>query len=92
MKQQEPTHVTQQLQDVPAGGLTIVRNSPSGQEYVLLTGQFSAKTVGKGKIEAYHVFPGVDASYNLLSAAEITPYTTLLPPLFWSCSTAVTAV
>ena len=52
--------------------LTIVRNSPSGQEYVLLTGQFSAKTVGKGKIEAYHVFPGVDASYNLLSAAEIT--------------------
>ena len=72
MKQQEPTHVTQQLQDVPAGGLTIVRNSPSGQEYVLLTGQFSAKTVGKGKIEAYHVFPGVDASYNLLSAAEIT--------------------
>lgn len=72
MKQQEPTHVTQQLQDVPAGGLTIVCNSPSGQEYVLLTGQFSAKTVGKGKIEAYHVFPGVDASYNLLSAAEIT--------------------
>lgn len=53
MKQQEPTHVTQQLLDVPAGGLTIVRNSPSGQEYVLLTGQFSAKTVGKGKIEAY---------------------------------------
>ena len=47
MKQQEPTHVTQQLQDVPAGGLTIVRNSPSGQGYVLLTGQFSAKTVGK---------------------------------------------
>lgn len=72
MKQREPAHIAQQLQDVPAGGLTIVRNSPSGQEYVLLTGQFSAKTVGKGKIEAYHVFPGVDASYNLLSAAEIT--------------------
>ena len=72
MKQREPAHIAQQLQDIPAGGLTIVRNSPSGQEYVLLTGQFSAKTVGKGKIEAYHVFPGVDASYNLLSAAEIT--------------------
>lgn len=72
MKQREPAHIAQQLQDIPGGGLTIVRNSPSGQEYVLLTGQFSAKTVGKGKIEAYHVFPGVDASYNLLSAAEIT--------------------
>ena len=72
MKQQEPAHIAQQLQDVPGGGLTIVRNSTSSQEYVLLTGQFSAKTVGKGKIEAYHVFPGVDASYNLLSAPEIT--------------------
>ena len=72
MKQREPAHIAQQLQDIPGGGLTIVRNSPSGQEYVLLTGQFSAKTVGKGKIEAYHVFPGVDASYNLLSAPEIT--------------------
>ena len=72
MKQQEPAHIAQQLQDVPGGGLTIVRNSTSSHEYVLLTGQFSAKTVGKGKIEAYHVFPGVDASYNLLSAAEIT--------------------
>lgn len=72
MKQREPAHIAQQLQDVPGGGLTIVRNSTSSQEYVLLTGQFSAKTVGKGKIETYHVFPGVDASYNLLSAAEIT--------------------
>lgn len=72
MKQREPAHIAQQLQDVPGGGLTIVRNSTSSQEYVLLTGQFSAKTVGKGKIEAYHVFPGVDASYNLLSAPEIT--------------------
>ena len=72
MKQREPAHIAQQLQDVPGGGLTIVRNSTSSQEYVLLTGQFSAKTVGKGKIEAYHIFPGVDASYNLLSAPEIT--------------------
>ena len=72
MKQREPAHIAQQLQDVPGGGLTIIRNSTSSQEYVLLTGQFSVKTVGKGKIEAYHVFPGVDASYNLLSAPEIT--------------------
>ena len=72
MRQQGPPHIAQQLQDVPGGSLTIVRNSLPSQEYILLTGQFSAKTVGKGKIEAYHVFPGVDASYNLLSAPEIT--------------------
>lgn len=72
MKQEEAAHIAQQLQDVPSGGLTVVRHPPSGQEYVLVTDQFSAKTTGKGKIEAYHVFPGVDASYNLLSAPEIT--------------------
>ena len=72
MKQREPAHIPQQLQNVPDGGLTIVRNSASSQEYVLLTGQFSAKTAGKGMVEAYHVFPGVDASYNLLSASELT--------------------
>ena len=58
MKQREPAYIAQRLQDVPEGGVTVVYNPPSGQEYVLLTHQFSAKTVGKGKIEAYHVFPG----------------------------------
>ena len=72
MKQREPAYIAQRLQDVPEGGVTVVHNPPSGREYVLLTHQFSAKTVGKGKIEAYHVFPGVDASYNLLLAQEIT--------------------
>lgn len=72
MKQREPAHIAPQLQDVPDGALTIVRNATSGQEYVLLTGQFSAKTEGKGKLEVYHVYPGIDASYNLLSAWELT--------------------
>lgn len=72
MEQENPAHIAQQLQNVPAGGLTVVRNSPAGQEYILLTDQFSAKTDGKGEIDAYHVFPGIDASYNLLFAPEVT--------------------
>ena len=79
MKQQEPAHIKQQLQDVPDGSLTIVRNAAVGQEDVLLASQFSAKTVGKGKIEVYHVFHGVDASYNLLLAPEVTVHHDVLP-------------
>lgn len=79
MKQRQPAQIAQRLQDVPGGGLTVVHNPPSGQEYVLLTDQFSAKIDGKGKMEAYHVFPGVDASYNLLLAWEITVHHAVSP-------------
>ena len=54
MKQEEPAHIMQQLQNVPVGGLTVIHNSTSGQEYVLLTDQFSAETVGKGKSVDLH--------------------------------------
>ena len=71
MRQGEPASVARQLQDVPSGSLTIIRHTSSEQKCVLLTHRFSAKTEGKGKVEVYPVFPGVDASYNLLLAPEI---------------------
>lgn len=72
MKQEEPIYIVQQLENVPAGGLMVVYHTPSGQEDVLLTDRFSARTQGRGKMEAYHVFPGIDASYNVLYASEFT--------------------
>lgn len=70
MRQDESARLEQALQDVPAGGLTVVHHSAAGQ--VLLTDQFSVQTAGKGRIESYSLFPGIDASYNLLLASEIT--------------------
>ena len=79
MKQGERSRIEQQLQAVPSGGLTIVRNSPSGQDHILLTDHFSAKTAGKGRIETYSVFPGIDASYLLFLAPEVTFHHTASP-------------
>ena len=71
-ERETPARIGLELQDVPVGGLTVIRNSPTGQAHVLLTRQFSAQTRGKGQIELYSVFPGVDASYTRLLAEEIT--------------------
>lgn len=79
MKQGERSRIEQQLQTVPSGCLTVVRNSASGQDHVLLTDQFSAKTDGKGQIETYSVFPGIDASYLLFLAPEVTFHHTASP-------------
>ena len=72
MRQTEPAQIAQQLQDVPDGSLTILRHAPANQNAILLSDQFSAKTAGKGKLEVYPVFPGMNVSYHLLLASEIT--------------------
>lgn len=72
MRQGELARVEKQLQDVPAGGLTITGDLPSGQESGLLAKPSAVRTDGKGMIEAYSVYPGVDASYTLFMAGEVT--------------------
>lgn len=72
MKHGESLRVGRLLEDVPEGSLTIVRDSASGREHILLTDRFSARTSGKGRVEAYGVVPGIDVSYNLICAPEIT--------------------
>ncbi len=71
MKQEEIFHIEQILKNVPSGALTIVRHSASAQGRTLLTNQFSAKTSGKGKVETYALFPGIEASYTVFLASQI---------------------
>ena len=71
MKQEESFHVEQILKNVPSGELTVVRHFASSQGRTLLTDQFSAKTFGKGKVETYALFPGIEASYNVFLASQI---------------------
>lgn len=71
MKHEERFHIEQILRDVPSGELSIVRHFASEQGRTLLTDQFSAKTSGKGKMETYVLFPGIEASYNVFLAPQI---------------------
>ena len=69
MKQGELPQVEQRLQDTPAGGLTVIYDSESRQDHVH---PFSAETEGKGRVETYCVFPGIEASYMLFLAPEVS--------------------
>lgn len=72
MKQDDQSRIECQLQGIPTGQLTIISHFVSAKNSTLLTEQFSAATEGKGKIESYAVYPGIEASYNTFSAPEVT--------------------
>lgn len=71
MKQDERFCIEQTLKDVPSGALSFVRHSASTQGRTLLTDQFSARTSGKGRVETYALFPGIEASYHVFLAPQI---------------------
>ena len=70
MRYEGPKDIDRQLNEVPDGGISIIRHSGMEQNRTLLTEQFQGKTIGKGKIEAYPLFPGIEASYNTFLASE----------------------
>ena len=71
MKQDELSYTERILKDVPSGEVSIVRHFDSAQGRTLLTDQFLAKTSGKGKVETYALFPGIEASYHVFLAPQI---------------------
>lgn len=71
MKQEDLLHIKNQLQNISAGQLTIAHHTLSAQDSTLFLNQFLAKTKGKGKVEAYVLFPGIEASYNIFCAPEV---------------------
>lgn len=72
MKHEASARIERFLHEVPAGGLAVVCHSAFTQDHTLLTNQFSAKTKGKGKVDAYTLFPGMEASYNIFLASQVT--------------------
>lgn len=70
MKHGEPVHAERLLTDVAAGNLSIICHT-SLPDHTLLSDQFQARTDGKGRIEAYSVLPGIEASYNVFVAQQV---------------------
>lgn len=51
------------LAELPQGTMEIV-GRPAAEPGVLFTGTFQGETDGRGRMEVYPVFPGVEASFN----------------------------
>lgn len=62
----------EQLRDIPTGSVAVEGPAGDGRGQLLLDHQFSARTQGKGRIQLYSVFPGVEASYSGFVAPEVT--------------------
>ena len=63
MNQGRPAYLEKQLQKIPAGELEVIHRSVFGQDHPHVTDRVLAKTEGKGRMEVYSVYPGIDVSY-----------------------------
>ena len=70
MKSDECSRIEALLHNVPDGEIAAVRHS-AARDFVLQTEQFFPQGAGKGQIDAYAVFPGVDAAYHVFSAPKV---------------------
>ena len=64
MKSDECSRIEALLHNVSDGEIAAVRHS-AARDFVLQTEQFFPQGAGKGQIDAYSVFPGVDAAYHV---------------------------
>ena len=72
MNQGRPAYLENQLQKIPAGELEVIHRSVFGQDHPHVTDRVLAKTEGKGRMEVYSVYPGIDVSYTAFLSAEAT--------------------
>lgn len=70
MKYDDRLSVEATLQEVPAGELQIIRRTDFSDSSLLMD-QLQVQTAGKGLVEAYSVFPGVEASFDTFLASEV---------------------
>ena len=65
MKKEESKVITQKLQKIPNGTLALKHCRAGGTGSTLFGEQFQAVTAGKGCMEAYETFPGIEVSFNV---------------------------
>lgn len=70
MKYDDRLAVEATLQKVPPGQLRVVHHTKL-QDVPFLTDHIQIQTTGKGQMDVYQVFPGVEASYNTFLASDI---------------------
>ena len=70
MKKEENKCIVKKLHSVSDGTLSVEHIRPVENIGSLFTEQFQAKISGKGSIESYEVFPGLEASFNAFLSHE----------------------
>lgn len=70
MKYDDRITVEMILQEIPEGQLHVVRHTKP-QDIPSLTDHIRIQTSGKGQMDVYQVFPGVEASYNTFLASDV---------------------
>ena len=71
MKKEESKVIAQKLQKIPNGTLALKHCRAGGTCRTLFEEQFRAVTAGKGCVEAYETFPGIEVSFNVFLASEV---------------------
>ena len=71
MKKEESKVIAQKFQKIPNGTLALKHCRAGGTGTTLFGEQFRAVTAGKGGMEAYETFPGIEVSFNVFLASEI---------------------
>lgn len=71
MKKEESKVIAQKLQKIPNGTLALKHCRAGGTGTTLFGEQFRAVTAGKGCMEAYETFPGIEVSFNVFLASEV---------------------
>ena len=71
MKKEESKVIAQKLQNIPNGTLVLKHCRAGGIGSTLFGEQFRAITAGKGCMETYETFPGIEVSFNIFLASEV---------------------
>ena len=71
MKKEESKVIAQKFQKILNGTLALKHCRAGGTGTTLFGEQFRAVTAGKGVMEAYETFPGIEVSFNVFLASEI---------------------
>jgi len=71
MKKEESKVIAQKFQKIPNGTLALKHCRAGRTGSALFGEQFRAVTAGKGVMEAYETFPGIEVSFNVFLASEI---------------------
>ena len=72
MKKEEAKVMAQKLQTIPNGTLSVKDCRSGGVGSALFGEQFQAVTSGKGYVEAYEPFPGIEVSFNTFLASQVS--------------------
>lgn len=70
MKQSFSADIEKSLQDVPMGTMELNHHADAPEEPGLFNSHFHAGISGKGRMDIYRIFPGIQLSFNSFQAAQ----------------------